>query len=111
MMGWIDRALFAACTLALILTALYALRTMKELTSAPPSVPLPPEPVSETDPDTGEEYRLWTDDVLAEDELKTRMTQGAAAHSSDVCPFWDEQDARDADIELHARLRRSIRRL
>lgn len=108
-MGWIDRVELAACTLALILTALYALHILKTSRSDPTPSPLPPELVSETDPDTGDEIRVWADDVQAEEELKHRKTQGAAAHSFDVCTFWDEQDERDAADELRTRLRRSMR--
>ena len=108
-MVWIGSCLALLLVLSNVLTWVFLARTLSKLKLDPPQTPLPPESVSETDPDTGDEFRVWADDVLAEEELKERKTQGAAAHSSDVCTHWDEQDERDADDEVARRMLRSLR--
>lgn len=110
MMAWISLALNFALCLVNVLTLLQLARTLKRLRSDRPHLVSPSESVSETDPDTGDEIpRVYADDVLAEEETTMRKTRGAAAHSSDVCTHWDEQDEREADDEIARRTLRSIR--
>lgn len=112
-MDWIDRGLLVTCTLAIVLTLRYVARTI----AVPVSVKSDPTPLPaadldlgvETDPDSAQGPGVWADDVLAEEEMKVRPTEGAAAHFTDVCTWWDEQDARDAQRELSLRVQRSTR--
>ena len=106
---WIGSLVALVLVASNVLTWIFLARTLRMLKSDPPPPVDPPEPVSETDPDTGDAYRVWADDVLAEEEQRMRKTAGAAAHSSDVCTYWDEEDQRQADDELMRRTLRSMR--
>jgi hypothetical protein len=107
---WVGIAGLAALSIINVLTWLQLARTLKKLRSDQKRPSPEPELVSETDPDTGDEIpRIMADDVLAEEESRMRKTRGAAAHSSDVCTFWDEEDERQADDEVVRRTLRSIR--
>lgn len=110
-MIWIGVFGFVVMAVINVLTWRHVARTLKKLRSAE-SHPSPlPEPVRDTDPDTGDEIpRIWSDDVLAEEESEMRRTRGAAAHSSEVCTFWDEEDERQADEEIRRRTLRSLKR-
>ena len=110
MMDWIERALLAFCAFSAALTWIAVAITLVRLMSRSALPPLPHDSGSETRSDPDEEPRVWADDVLAEDEMATRKTQGAAAHSFDVCTFWDEEDERQANSERAARIHRSHRR-
>lgn len=110
-MGWIRLLLDITSVVMCLLTWRKVARTLKMLTSDQPPPLRLVETASDTDPDTGDEIpRVWADDVLAEEELENRKTRGAAAHSSDVCTFWDEEDERAADEEVRRRTLRSLKR-
>lgn len=107
-MDWIDRALLTACTAAVVLTLARLARTIRDVMSSQEGRRAPDHPdVGPDDRDRG--IPIWADDVLAEDEKNARATEGAAAHSSDVCTWWDEEDARQARHEAAARIQRSLR--
>lgn len=112
MMDWIDALELAGVALLVginVLTWLQVAHTLKKLRSSP--APLPPPPIfeSESNLDDAGVSRVWADDVLAEEEMRTRKTRGAADHFTDVCTYWDEQDEREANEEQAARITRSSR--
>lgn len=109
MMGWIEWVAWSFMLLVNVLTWWGIARTLKELRSSPTRPPLPPAPGSEPGSDLEDVPRVWADDVLAEEEVRERKTQGAAAHSFDVCTYWDEEDERQAAAEQAARVSRSMR--
>lgn len=108
-MDWTDKALLVVCSLPSLLTCLLVARTLTDRQSAPPAQPKPSPSESESYEDGDATPQVWADDVLAEEELKTRKTAGAASHSSDVCTYWDEEDERQAAAEQVARMSRSLR--
>lgn len=112
MMGWTEAIGWASVALAVASNALtwYMLAPiLNTLRSDPPPADPPSDLGSEPGSDSDGLPRVWADDVLAEEEMKTRKTQGAAAHSFDVCTYWDEEDERQADDELSRRISRSMR--
>lgn len=110
MMAWISLAACVIMCLLNVLTLVALARTLRKLKSGEARVPPGSDSGNETDPDTGDEIsRVYADDVLAEEESHMRKTRGAAAHSSDVCTHWDEEDERQADDEIARRTLRSIR--
>lgn len=108
-MGWIEVAFLVFVCVPAALTWIGVAFTLMQLWSRS-ARPLPStDPGSEPAPGEAQGPRVWADDVLAEEEMETRKTQGAAAHSFDVCTYWDEEDERLATDELAARVRRSNR--
>ena len=109
-MNWPDRVLIVAATAAVVLTILKLARTIQDVMSSQPAVSVrPPEEIGSSS-DAPATARVWSDDVLAEEELEQRPhTRGAASHPFDVCTHWDEQDEREALQEAILRSRRSRR--
>lgn len=109
-MHWTDALGLAGFALLVginVLTWLQIAHTLKKLRSSP--APLLPPAIfeSESNLDGDGIPRVWADDVLAEDEMRTRETRGAADHFTDVCTYWDEQDEREAKQEQAARITRT----
>lgn len=108
-MAWTDVLLVFLCTLPSVLTCVIVAHTLGK-SSAPPEEAVSPTPECEPEADAEQPLpQVWADDVLAEEEVKYRKTQGAASHSFDVCTYWDEEDERQAADEMAARISRSIR--
>lgn len=107
-MAWIDRVILIASVLAVVLTLRHLAATIASARPAP-SAPAPPSSPEIGSGVAAAPVRIWADDVLAEEEMKERKTQGAAPHSSDVCAWWDEEDERQASAEASARILRSLR--
>ena len=109
-MDWLDRGLLVAATTAVVLTIRHLAHTIEvaRLDQSVPPIVAPPE-IGSVEAAEGAE-RIWSDDVLAEEEMEHRKTQGASAHSFDPCAWWDEEDERQASDEAARRTLRLVRR-
>lgn len=109
-MGWIDRLILVVGITAVVLTMRALARTIQSVMSTQPATP-PPE-TEGIGPSVEDRAfpRIWSDDVLAEEERDARVTRGAPDHPSDVCTHWDEQDEREALQEQAIRIRRDSQR-